>query len=137
MTTETPDTLECNTCGQTLPAEAFRQDGRSAKRGYRSVRCRGCDLDEVEDKAVAAGVLPLGWHIGGRVRIVETAPGWTSTEKAYYGGRLGHISGVSTLAAAGPRSILVTIYGGPCDGEARWFTAEELAVVEEGKDGRA
>lgn len=74
--------------------------------------------------------LPAGWHVGDRVQIVPTAAGWTSTETELYGGRLGTISGVSSVATR--RSILVTIYGGPCDGEARWFVAEEIIHTEEG-----
>lgn len=127
MTTQERDELECERCHQVLPLTEFRHDGRRAKRNYRALTCHAC-----EDAASRSpGVLPDGWHIGDHVRVAAKRAGWTATEVALYGGREGTVSGVSAIA--GPRSILVTIYGGPCDGEARWFTADELTYIGGGR----
>jgi len=117
------DELRCESCQRLLPVALFRPDRRRTTRGYRAPTCQWCERGRVGEPTI----LPEGWHIGDHVRVAPTAQGWTPSETALYGGREGRISGVS--AVAGPRSILVTIYGGPCDGEARWFTAEELTYV--------
>ena len=123
MTLQEHDELECDTCGKMLPVVDFRRDGRRTTRNYRATTCLGCE----QEPRVPAGILPEGWHLGDHVRITDKRAGWTTTEVALYGGREGTVSGVSAIA--GPRSILVTIYGGPCDGEARWFTADELTYI--------
>lgn len=121
------DELECERCRRVLPVDQFRHDGRRTRRNLRATMCQECERIVTP----TPGILPEGWHIGDRVRVVATRAGWTATERTLYGGREGTISGVS--AVGGPCSILVTIYGGPCDGEARWFRAEELTFVGTGR----